>query len=483
MVLAAFPPFCPDQSNFSPNATDGTVNAKPQKDGWGPLKSLNAFSEALPAAIRGACAVKDSSGVWQTFAGTSTNLYKLDTATLAWTEISRTTDDYLLPDGAYWSFALFGSTLIATALGSTYPQFVDIETSNDFANLTNATFEAERVCVVGDFVVFARIDGDNRTVKWSGVNDPTYWTVAQRGSDEQILPDGGDIEQIIAQAQQAIIIQNSMIRQMVFDPASGVVFRFGIINPERGSIAPRSVANIGPGDFVYLAKDGFYRGVDGKPIGAERVDHWFFRQCAADKVTQVAAGVDPFDKLVWWRFEDENGASAMLGYDWQLDRWCYSTEAPVEMLSAATGGYTLEQLDAFGTLETLPFSLDSDVWKGGLLGFAGFDADNMMGFFDGPNLEAVIESEDKAPNFPRRAITGRVTPIVDADDSEVDVGSKETQNGTLTYVGYAAQMSGQPFVNTRVGGRWHRFRVKRPAASTWKNATGIEFEFTDGGSR
>lgn len=480
-MLIAFPPFAPDQSNYSPNATDGTVNARPTQDGWGPLKSLNPFTDALPAAVRGACAVKDSDGVWRIFAGTSLNLYELNATTLAWDEISRATDDYLLPDGAYWQFAVFGTTLVATALGSDKPQFIDVDSGTDFADLTNANFEAERVCIVGDFLVFARVDGNARTIKWSGINDPTFWTPAQRGSDEQILPDGGDIEQIIAQAQQAIIVQNSMIRQMVFSP--DVIFRFGVINPERGSVAPRSVANIGPGDFVYLAKDGFYRGVDGRPIGAERVDRWFFTRCAPDKVTQVSASVDPFEKLVWWRFQDEDGNSQMVGYDWQLDRWCYSTEAPLELLSAATTGYTLEDLDAFGTLETLPFSLDSEVWKGGLLGFAGFAEDNSMGFFDGPTLEAVLETEDRALNFPRRAVTGRVTPIVDADDSELAIATMERQGATPMFGAYATQFAGQSFINTRASGRWHRFRLKRPAMSSWKNAAAIDVDYTDGGLR
>lgn len=483
MAIVPLPRFRPDQSRFSPEASSVIQNCKPTKDGWGPLKTLTGLGTALPTAPRGAIAVKSDAGTWQIFAGTATNLYRISTVNYAPAEISRTTDAYSLGDGEFWTFFKFGNYLIATAEGSDYPQFVDLATSNDFANLTNATFEARTGWVAGDFVVFAQIDGDKRKLKWSGVNDMTFWTVGQRGSDEQVLPDGGDIMAGIPQALNALIIQETAIRQMLFDPSSGAVFRFITVDPERGAFAPRSIVNIGPSDFVYLAKDGFYRGVDAKPIGAERVDRWFFATCAADKYDLISGVADPFEKVIWWRFEDEGGTNYLLGYDWQLDEWMYSTNDATELLSAATTGYSLEDLDAFGNLETLPYSLDSRFWKGGVPGFAGFTSDFKFGFFDGTNLEAIITTERKMLNWPRRAVTGQIQVLVDTNSAQVAIASAETQNGTMSFGSYGSQETGLPWISSRVSGKWHQFKIKIPAGTTWANAVGLDVAFTDGGIR
>lgn len=483
MALVPLPSFAPDQSTFNPQASKYVINCRPTKDGWGPLKSLVGISTALPTAPRGGIAVKADDGNWKIFVGTATNLYRLDSSAYTWTEISRVTDGYTLADGVFWSFARFGNTLIATAVGSTYPQFTDLGTSNDFAHLSNATFEAVGAAAVGDFLVFWGIDGDKRMVKWSGVNDITYWTKARRGSDEQIFPDGGAIQAILPQSMNAIIVQETSIRPMAFDAGSGLTFRFApLIDPERGAFAPRSVVNIGPNDFVYLAKDGFYRGVN--PIGAERVDRYFFENCSSSKYDLVSGTSDPFDKIVWWRFEDADGVSKMLGYDWQWDRWGLRDTDALDLFPAATAGLTLGALDAlYATIADMPYAVGSRFYQGGIPGLAGFTSDYKIGFFDGTNLEAIIETEDKALNYPRRANTGKITVIVDSPDAQVAIATKEVQGQADSFGAYLSRHTSQPFINSRTSGRLHKFRVKMPTTATWTNASAIDIEHTDGGNR
>lgn len=483
-MLVPFPDFAPDQSDFNPKASKHVINCKPTKDGYAPLGSLVAVSDALPTAPRGGISVKNDTNTWKTFAGTATNLYLLGSSSYIWSEISRATDDYALSDGVFWRFARFGNYLIATAAGSTYPQFVDLGTSDDFANLTNATFEASRVGVVGDFLVFGRIDGDNRTLKWSAVNNIFGWTTAQAGSDEQVLPDGGAIQEIIPQAQNAIIIQEFCIRRMVFDPASGLVFRFEVMDPERGAFAPRSIVNIGPNDFVYLAKDGFYRGVQAMPIGSQRVDKWFFENCASDKYDLVSGTLDPFDKIVWWRFEDSDGNNYRLGYHWQLDRWCYSTTDALDLFPSATAGLTLTELTSlYGTIDNMPYAVGSRFYQGGIPGLAGFTSDFKYGFFDGPNLEASIRTERKMLNYPNRAATGRIRVLADTDDATVKIAASETPNGMMSFGSALSRHTGQNFINSRVSGRYHQFETVIPADTSWSNATAIDVEYTNGGGR
>ena len=96
-------------------------------------------------------------------------------------------------------------------------------------------------------------------------------------------------------------------------------------------------------------------------------------------------------------------------------------------------------------------------------------------------LEAIIETEDRMLNYPRRALTDRVTPIIDTDAAQVAIAAKETQAGTLTYDGYRSQYSGTPTVPYQVSGRIHKFRVKVPAGTDWTNAVGTDVTFTDDG--
>lgn len=483
-MLFPLPPYEPDRSRFNPEATQMVQNARPTRDGWGPIKAFNPVSAALPAKPLGGVAVQAANGLWRIFAATATNLYEASTTDYTWTEISRVTDDYALADGAFWSFWHYGNYLIATAVGSTFPQFIELDAGTQFANLTNATFEAELVFGIGGFLVFARIDGDDKKLKWSGVENIEFWTPGEEGSDEQILPNGGRIQAGLPQEGQAIILQEQGLRAMVLDTSSHIAFRFTELNPTRGAFAGRSVVNIGQNDFVYLAKDGFYRGIQGQPIGAGKVDHTFLNDLVAgDKLSLVSGFADPYEKQVYWRYEDENGDNHIIGYDWQWDRWFFAEIDVLELFSGASKGYTLEELDTFGTLETLPYGLDSIAWKGGVPGLLGFDSTFKLGFFDGNNLEATIDTERKSLNWPRRAITNRITVLCGSENAQIAISPSSTQAEADSFGSYLSRQTGQPFINSRVNGRWHKFRVKIPASETWDNCSAVDVAFTDGGGR
>ena len=49
-----------------------------------------------------------------------------------------------------------------------------------------------------------------------------------------------------------------------------------------------------------------------KPIGAERVDRWFFDICDPGKFDQMSAAIDPVNKTVTWCFTDIFAAKQLL---------------------------------------------------------------------------------------------------------------------------------------------------------------------------
>jgi len=481
-MLVPLPPFAPDQSVFSPQASTEVLNAHPTKDGWGPMRAITALSAAIGAEPRGGVAVKSNAGTWKIFVGTAVGLYEIDSSDYTWIDRTNSGGAYTLADRVFWDFEHWGDNIIATAVGSDYPQIRALGSAGLFSDLANATFEAAKVWTAGDFLCFGGIDGINNKIKHSAINDETGWTPGVDGSDEQTLPDGGNIQGAINQSSDAIIFQETKIRRMQFDPVAGSAFGIPIINPDRGAFAPRSIVNIGANDFVFLSNDGFYRGAEATPIGAERVDRWFFSQCDPSKYALVSGYRDPYEKHVMWRFEDNSSTNHIIGYDWQLDRWFTSDMDVQEIFAAATTGYTLDQLNAFGTLDALPYSLDSRAWQGGIPGLGGMSAQR-FGFFDGTNLEVLLATEDKGLAYPRRATTGRIRVLVDTDDAQVAISSKELQEAQPSYGDYLSRESGQNFINSRVGGRWHRFKIRVPAETTWSSATAIDVAFVDGGDR
>jgi len=488
--IVPFGMFAPDQSRFNPQASAYTVNCMPTMDGWGPIKGFSSVGGAAAAEPRGMISVKNDNGVYKVYFGTPAKLYEISTANYAYNDVTRAVGgDYSLADDEYWSFALFGSILVATAIGSTVPQFIDVNTGTQFAALTNASFEARHVAAVGDFLVFGAVDtGDGlneRLLKWSGVNDATSWTIQERGSDEQEIPAGGKIQGILPQYRDALLIQERRISGMQFDSSAGTVFRFQTLVPDRGAFAPRSIVSIAPNDFIYLTEDGFYRGLESRPIGAERVDKFFFNTALSSQWDRVSAQRDPFNKIVWFRFKTGVSSNEVMGYDYQLDRWCYAPGLDALLLSSvATPGYDVDSTAAVVTqynVDNSPYGPDSRFWRGGIPAFAGFNSSYEFGFFDGANLQAILETEDRALRYPRRAVTERVAALVGSNDWSVAISGIETQGATPSFGAYVAKETAHPFASTQVSGRLHRFRIKIPAGSTWDNAVGLSIYHRDGG--
>lgn len=480
MAVEALPRFEPDKSRLNPTGSRYIMNVRPTADGWTFLRALLGLGTALPSAPRGGLAIKTDDGTWRIFIGTATALYEYNTSTYAPVDVSRV-GGYNLVD-VYWDFTLFGTRVIATASGSDFPQYYDLATSSIFADLPNAAFEAELCWTAGDFLVFGRVNGNKRLLKWSATNNTEGWTLYKDGSDEQELPDGGQIMRGINQAQNALIIQESMIRRMNFDINN--VFSFSVVDPERGAIAPRSVVNIAPGDFIYLSKSGFFRGLEAQPIGSQRVDEWFFEQVASDKIDLVSGVADPFQKVVWFRYEKDDGSNAMLGYDWHLDQWFPSDNDVAELMPAATAGISVDDADSFGTVDTVPFGPDSRFWQGGIQGFAGFTSDYKFAFFDGDTLEATIDTADKMLNYPRRAVTDKIRVVGDMDGFTVAIAARETQGQVISWGNDVEPVSGLNWATEQVSGYIHRFRIKVPAGTDWGNRgqlIGIDVSFIDGG--
>lgn len=475
--------FEPEQSSlFISTAGNNLVNCLPHKNGWGPMPSFTEVSEALPTECLGAVFVFLASGAVKVFAGTATNLYRLNAGSYpyTWDEISKVTDTYAVPSGGRWDFELFGQNLIA-ANGGGVLQFVDVETSNDFADIAGSP-NCKYVFSSGDFLIAANISGATSTIQWSGLNDSSFWTNGQRGADQQAFPSGGVIQGGIADRRGAVIFQRDRMQYLQFAPGSGYTFTTSEANTRRGVVSPLSIVQIGPEQFMYLSEDGFFSGVEGKPIGAERVDRWFFDEVDQTYLSEVRGMADPFDKIVWWRFKATDGMNKLLGYDWQLDRWCYSDQQITEAAKVALPGTTWDGLDnLYATIDAATESFDSALYKAGKPVFGGFTTNNKLAVATGVNKAVEIETGFLELNEGKRAFITGGHVQTDADTFTVSVGVKDYHSDDTTYKSAVSPSSRTKQLPLRADGRLHSFKLNIAAGENWEVANAIQIEANGSG--
>ena len=468
-----FPFFEPDKSQFNLSATSLVTNALPFADGWRPAKGLTVISSALGGECLGAVYVREADGDYTLIAGTRTGLYKLNTTDYTWADISGTDAPYSVPVGDRWSFTRFGSYLIAHTLGDDIQVF-NIGTSLTFEKLAGSPPRAKYSLATGDFLFLLYLDGKPETIRWSGLNNVEQWTIGEEFCDEQYLPSGDEIMGGVPFNNGAYIFQRNAIQAMQFAPGSGFTFTRSEANPKRGCIAPLSIVEIGAGNMCYLSEDGFYMGVEGSPIGAERVDRWFFKQLDTQYLLDVRGVADPFEKIVWWSFRDATGEARMLGFDWQLNRWCMVDNDVEELAPLATPGVTWDGIDnLFNTIDDVSEPFDSRLFRGGRPTFAAFNREHKLGYFTGLNRALEAETATVGLNGSGRFFVNGMRVITDANTFTAQVASKDYHSDDLSWSDEITPSTRTKFISARSDGRLHRFRVNIPEGAAWENLTAI----------
>ncbi len=79
----------PDVSAYKGEHSPTITNVVPRGDGYGPVKSFAALSDALTAQCRGFYTAFDDDGTISAFAGTAARLWKMSNTTLDWADISK----------------------------------------------------------------------------------------------------------------------------------------------------------------------------------------------------------------------------------------------------------------------------------------------------------------------------------------------------------------------------------------------------------
>lgn len=484
MAVIPFGPFEPDKSQFSGASSDNVLNALPVADGWEGMPGLTEISQALAAECRGAVYVRDSIGNYTIIAGTATGLYRLNTTGYTWDNINGPSAPYSVPLGDSWTFTSFGTQLLIHNITDPI-QAYDIEAGGVCADLAGSPPKAKYSWVAGDFVVLGYLEGSNgeKKVEWSGLNDATWWTIGQKGCDFQELPEGNEVMGGFGEVGGFTVIQRNGMQSFPFSPSSGFTFTRTVLNPKQGTVSPRSIVSIGPSQFFYLSEDGFFGGAERTSIGGERVDRWFLSQIDARFLSDVQGAADPYEKIVWWKYQIPSGEYRRLGYDWQLDRWCTNDLQVGEMVALVTPGTTWDGLDLlYATISDVNVPFDSRIFRGGRPTMATFTTANKLAFFSGANLQATLDTADMELDPVQRTFVNGARVVTDAPTFTVSDGVSAYHGDTATF-STPSTLNRAGLVPFRSDGRLHKFRLVIPAGTVWSIVSAINVSAAPSGEQ
>lgn len=476
------------------------LNCVPQTTtSYGPLPEIAPIGlPAITGAVFGMFYFLDKDGGNHVFVGTTDKLYHLDTQDGVFVDATALGFGYHASIDNPWTFTSYGETIIAFN-GADVPQSFTIGDIT-FGALSSSAPIAYYGATVRDFLVLANVsevsDGVHypQRCHWSSIgnsaNFPDLGTngAAQVQSDAQDLrSDLGLIRGMAANLQSAdmaIFLDGGVYSG--YYVGSPAVFSFQIAQGAVGCKVPTSIVSI-RGYAYYLGLDGFYAfdGTTPRAIGAQKIDRFFLTDIndGVDPayIHNVLGGADPTSKLVYWLYHGPNSNgqyNRILIYNWNLDRWSVARAGAQWLSRAASMGYTLEQLDQFTTgtgIESLPFSLDSSVWAGGVPALYFMDNNGRLARFSGTNMAATIGTTEIEPTPFSRSMVTNTWPLVDGSNPTVALGSRNRLEEPVAY-GPDISMNVYGACNQRQDARFFRGQISIPPGA-WSHCEGLRLDF------
>lgn len=379
-----------------------------------------------------------------------------------------------------WQFAQFNNLVFATQSADLL-QVLDLTSAGAFSNALGSPPQAAFITVVNRFLVLSGLLSFAYRVQWSGLNNvnaSSSWDNVTAQSNFQDMADGGVSRGVAGGDNYGIVFQDSAIRSMTFNPGSPEVFDFLKISQGEGLLAPYSAVNAG-GQTFFVSTQGFKVIAPGgapSPIGKEKFDRTFLTDVDQGNLQLAIAAADPKGPRVWFAYKSLAGQAGLFDkiivYDWMLQRAVLLVASGEYIAGLAKPGLTLENLDAISSsIDALAFSLDA-VSTAALAQLGCVSSAHLAGFFNGPNLEATLQTSEQALGRFRSRIRG-MRPITDAAAAMLSVATRERiQDTAVTSPEVAVDGLGNCVQN--VSTRLMRGRLRIPAGATWSFATGVE---------
>lgn len=295
----------------------------PTEYGYRNWKRLTETGTAADQKLTGAGNGVQTDGTYQMFAGGATKLFRYSSG---WTDASRTVGGAYTGSTNNWTFAQFGTLMIACN-GVDAPQKFTIGGTGNFEALGGSPPVAKYVTVVRDFVIMANISGATNRVQWSAINDAEdYAASATTQSDSQDIPDEGPVLGIVGGEYGLIFFANAVYRMTYV--GSPVIFQFDKIG-DIGLIFPMSPAGRGE-DVFYVSREGLAVVRSGQAcqnIGTGKISRKFLESVgtAFSNPARNFGAVDPQNSLYMLALCNGSGAETdcneLFCYHWPTGRW------------------------------------------------------------------------------------------------------------------------------------------------------------------
>ena len=342
---------------------------------------------------------------------------------------------------------------------------------------------------------FQKYNVNNQRCKWSGLNDSSTWTPSQatQSGYQDIVGTHGNIQAIVGGESFGVIFMERAIYRMDY-VGTPLIFQFSKIADNIGAFAPKSVVSFGS-DIFFLAQDGFYKLSGGQqltPIGNGKIDD-FFLQDITSNFEGICSAVDPNNSMVVWSYRGEGATGTnfinnkLICYNFNVDKWSTASEQTLLFMNSASqeAFTTLESLDVLGTLDGLPYSLDSYFYDEGIIGLGAFNSEKKFGKFLGASLDAEVDTTEFEGAKELRSTIINARPIVNANGSDnttisvTPITRSSQADAVTTGTAVTTQSSGDcPLRSTS---RYHRMRVK--VTGNFLTMSGVDVETRPEGKR
>lgn len=470
----------PDQPGISGALTDAK-NVVSQAIGYGPLPTAAIFSAAATEDLTTLVAGKTPANTTKLFAAGSTKIYDVSGVGVL-TNVSKAGG--YAPNANYdrFRFTQFGNVIIGTN-NSNPMQAYTLGTSTAFADLAAGAPICKYLTVVRDFVVTAFTTESSvaypARVRWSGINDETTWGSSQvTQADFQDIADGGQIIGIRGGEFGLIFLEKGITRMSY--AGTPFIFQFDNISRGKGCIAAGSIAQT-QGVSFFLSDDGFYM-CDGQqvlPIGAEKVDRWFFANADEGGFDTMSAAVDPVRKLIIWNFKTQFAQRQLIIYNFKTQKWTYGDAGTDYISDASTSAVTLEELDVISpSIDALAVSLDSILYMGGKYFLGGTLGPRVVTYNGQPATGQLITGDLNAGG---RSVVTLARPQVDNGSATVSAASRTLLSQEVSFGSQVAADS-ENRVSLRSNGNYHRFKMV-PTGDNWTTAVALDVDLAGQGVR
>jgi hypothetical protein len=290
----------------------------------------------------------------------------------------------------------------------------------------------------------------------------------------------------LAGGEFGLIGQESALRRMTFVPGAKPAFQIERIASDLGLLGPYSMVEASDKVFFYSSK-GFYRYAGGvlTPIGKERIDRTVAAELDVGNLQLLIGAADPSGTRVFWGYKTLSNSAAtfdkILCFDDLLDRFAPQTQSGEYLAALVKPGVTLDALDSISSsIDALTFSLDS-VAAAVSASLSAFNTDHKLALFDGSNLEAVLETPERALSG-RRVFVRGIRPITDATDVRGSIKHRKTQQAAVT-TSAETTINSDGLCPARVDNKYARARIRIPAGTSWTLTSGVEPDFVQSGGR